>query len=378
MMNTAFGLYLHIPFCRQRCHFCAFYLEVHRTGTAEAFVNALKTELRLYASDTAITGRPLHSVYFGGGTPTVLTADQLITILAVVRDSFTLQPECEITVEAHPGTVQATDLSALRQGGVTRLSFGAESMHDGELAAIGRPGASTETVAAITAARAAGFIDINVDLMYGLPGQTVESWQRTLRACSDLDPTHLSCYALTVEEGTRFAHDSHREPGLAPDESLQIQMDQVAQEMLCREGYARYEISNYAKPGYECRHNLLYWTHGQYLGLGPSAQSFVDGVRFGKVASLSAYQTAVHEGRLPVVDRIVLTRQEQLRDAVIFGLRLERGIPTFHLDEHGENYGCRHVIDGMRASKLLVEEGAFTRLSAEGRLHADSVAEKLF
>jgi len=292
-MNAAFGLYLHIPFCRQRCHFCAFYLELHRDAAAENFLRALHTELRLYAAKKMTAGRPLRSVYFGGGTPTVLTAAQLTRILSAVRESFNVDRDCEITVEAHPATVGLTDISALRQAGVTRLSFGAESMHDDELVRIGRPGATADTVEAVLAARTAGFTNINLDLMYGLPGQTLESWEGTINACCDLSPTHLSCYALTVEAGTRLAHDVDREPSRAPDEVLQVEMDQAARRMLTEVGYARYEISNYAKPGFECRHNLLHWTQGHYLGLGPSAQSFVDGVRFGNIANLTAYESAL-------------------------------------------------------------------------------------
>jgi oxygen-independent coproporphyrinogen-3 oxidase len=377
-MNAPLGLYLHIPFCRERCHFCAFYLELHREAAADSFLRSLCTELSLYAAANIGHGRPLHSVYFGGGTPTVLTVPQLTAILHAVRSAFALDPQCEITVEAHPGTVQAADLSALRQAGVTRLSFGAESMDDDELTSIGRPGAAAETVAAVTAARSAGFTNINLDLMYGLPGQTVLSWTRTLHACCELFPAHLSCYALTVEAGTRFAHESRRDPDLMPDDRLQIEMDQLAQGVLGRAGYARYEISNYARPGFECRHNLLYWTHGDYLGVGPSAQSFVDGVRFGNIANLAAYQKALDAGRLPVQDRTVLTPQEQLRDAVIFGLRLERGIPTSHLDNHANNYRLLETVNALHAERLLEEAGERTRLSAQGRLHADTVSEKLF
>ena len=377
-MNAAFGLYLHIPFCRKRCHFCAFYLELHREAAAEDFLRALHTELRLYAAENIAAGRPLRSVYFGGGTPTVLTAAQLTRILSAVREFFDVDRDCEITVEAHPATVGVTDLSALRQAGVTRLSFGAESMHDDELVRIGRPGATAGTIEAVVAARTAGFTNINLDLMYGLPGQTLESWRRTLSACCDLSPTHLSCYALTLEDGTRLAHDVRQEPSRAPDEALQVEMDQIARRMLTEAGYARYEISNYAKPGFECRHNLLHWTQGHYLGLGPSAQSFVDGIRFGNIANLTAYESALVEGRLPVQDRSELTAEEQLRDAVIFGLRLERGIPTSHLNRHAVNYGYEKVVTLLHASNLLEEENECTRLSAEGRLHADSVAEKLF
>jgi oxygen-independent coproporphyrinogen III oxidase len=377
-MTAAFGLYLHIPFCRQRCHFCAFYLELHREAAAEEFLRALHTEIRLYAADNISAGRSLQSIYFGGGTPTVLTTAQLIAILAAVRDSFALQPDCEITLEAHPSTVGVPDLVALRRAGVTRLSFGAESMQDDELIRIGRAGTKTETITAVTVARAAGFTNINLDLMYGLPDQTLDSWKRTLNACCDLSPTHLSCYALTVEDGTRLAQAVRRQASPAPDGQLQIEMDQAARDMLTQAGYVRYEISNYAQPGFECRHNLLYWTQGHYLGLGPSAQSFVDGVRFGNIANLAAYHTALEHGRLPVQDRSALTPEEQLRDAVIFGLRLERGIPTSHLITHASNYGYQQIVDVLRASNLIEEEDERTRLSARGRLYADTVAEKLF
>jgi oxygen-independent coproporphyrinogen-3 oxidase len=377
-MTPPLGLYVHIPFCRQRCHFCAFYLELHRDAAAGAFLRALDTEIRLCASEPLVERRLVRSVYVGGGTPTVLTAGQLTGLLGSLRASFSLHAECEITVEAHPGTVTDVYLSVLRGAGVTRLSFGAESMHHAELARIGRPGSSTETMAAVAAARRAGFMNINLDLMYGLPGQTVESWMRTLSACCELFPTHLSCYALTVEDGTRLAHEIRRER-LAPlDDAVHIEMDDAAQRVLAETGYVRYEISNYAKPGFECRHNLLYWTQGEYLGIGPSAQSFVGGVRFGNLADLTAYEAALARGHSPVEGRIALSPKEQLRDAVIFGLRLERGIPTSQLNGHALNYGYLHVIEALRSQKLLEDLADRTRLSRKGRLHADTVAEKLF
>lgn len=377
-MTTPIGLYLHIPFCKQRCDFCAFYLELYRQPAAEAFLRALETETRVQATKEEIKERQFQSVYFGGGTPTALRTDQLITVLTGIRQSFSLHQHCEITIEAHPGTVTGTDLAALHEVGFSRISFGAESLQDDELARIGRPGAAQETTAALQTARKAGFTNINLDLMYGLPHQTVDSWKQTLLQAIKLGPTHISCYALTVEEGTRLAHDIRHQRCQAPDESLQIAMDQAAQVILTEAGYQQYEISNYAKPGFECRHNLLYWTHGDYLGLGPSAQSFVQGVRFGNVANLTAYQTVLAEQRLPIQDRTTLTKQEQLRDAVIFGLRLLNGIPTYQLNDHAANYGYAEALEELRAGKLIEEEGQRSRLSAQGRLHADTIAEKLF
>jgi oxygen-independent coproporphyrinogen III oxidase len=372
------GLYLHIPFCRQRCDFCAFYLEIYHEGRAETFVRSLMQEIGLSAQQYVTASRPIQSVYFGGGTPTVLAAAQLTAILSEVRAHFTLTSNCEVTVEAHPSTVSERDLMQLYQAGVNRISFGAESMEDTDLIRIGRPGTVHETVRAVDQARIAGFTNINLDLMYGLPGQDLESWQRTLSHCLALEPTHLSAYALTVEEGTRLDSNIRRLRSPEPDEDIQIEMDEAAQQMLVNAGYERYEVSNYAKPGYTCRHNLLYWTNGEYLGLGPSAQSYLSGTRFGNIADLAAYNASLTSNLFPIEDCTKLSEKEQLRDAVIFGLRLIRGIPSPHLHQHAENYGHATITAQLLAQRLIEEDGNRSRLSARGLLQADTIAEQLY
>ncbi|MEK7349716.1 MAG: radical SAM family heme chaperone HemW, partial [Nitrospirota bacterium] len=375
--SSPFGLYLHIPFCRQRCDFCAFYLEIYRENHAETFVRSLMHEIGLSGQPQA-AGRPIQSVYFGGGTPTALAATQLTAILSEVRKHFTLTSDCEITVEAHPSTISEQDLVQLYQAGVTRMSFGAESMEDGDLARIGRPGAVSETVTAVTQARAVGFTNINLDLMYGLPGQSLVDWKRTLAHCLTLEPTHLSAYALTVEENTRLASNIQRQLSPAPDEGLQIEMDEATQQMLDDAGYGRYEVSNYAKSGYACRHNLLYWTNGEYLGFGPSAQSYLDGTRFGNVADLAVYDKSLMASRLPIEERTRLSEEEQLRDAVIFGLRLIRGIPSQNLHQHATNYGRETITEELLAQQLIEVDGERSRLSARGLLQADTIAGQLY
>lgn len=377
-MTNPIGLYIHIPFCRQRCDFCAFYLELHREPAARTFLAALTTEIAIRAEQEGIRDQAFQSVYFGGGTPTSLQPDQLIAILGEIRRHLPLIQECEVTLEAHPATVTNDDLSRLREAGVNRISLGVESMQDKELIQIGRPVLAHETVNAVQAARQAGFSNINLDVMYGLPNQTVESWASTLRQCLELAPTHLSCYALTVEEGTRLAHDIRHGRTQPPDESLQVAMDQQAQTILREAGYPRYELSNYAKPGFACKHNLLYWTAGDYLGLGPSAQSFVRGSRFGNIANLAAYQAALGDRTLPTDHHVALTEQEQMRDAVIFGLRLTQGIPTDRLHSHAANYGHMQTVARLREQRLIEEEGSQIRLSAQGQRHADTVADKLY
>ena len=378
MIFPPLGLYIHVPFCRQRCHFCAFYVEIHREGRTEDFVQSLTQEIRLSAQEYVATHRPIRSVYFGGGTPTVLATSQLLAILSELHMHFHLASDCEITVEAHPSMISQQDLAQLLQAGITRMSFGAQSMEDGDLTRIGRPGAVHQTITAVAQARAAGFTNINLDVMYGLPGQTLDGWRRTLAYCLSLEPTHLSCYALTVEEETRLASKVQLGQAPAPDEGLQIEMDNTAQQILDNAGYDRYEVSNYAKPGYACRHNLLYWTNGEYLGLGPSAQSYLGEMRFGNLADLAAYNRALAESRFPTEARIRLSEKEQLRDAVIFGLRLIRGIPTDHLHQHATNYGLEAVTSRLFDERLIEKEGAYSRLSGRGRLFADTIAGQLY
>jgi len=368
------GLYVHVPFCRQRCRFCAFYLEIARAERIDAFRSALTREIALYRLQELFAGRPLQSIYLGGGTPTALPAVMLVAILELIRTTWPLGPSVEVTVEAHPSTVTAEDLNILADAGVNRISFGAESMNDEDFAPIGRPGSVQETESAVLAARAAGFTNINLDLMYGLPGQTRETWEKTLQSLLALDPSHVSCYALTIEEGTRLAQDIARDLVVRPDEAVQIDMESAAVRLLSEAGFTRYEISNYAKPGAVCRHNLLYWTGHDYLGLGPSAQSFVDGVRFGNIADLTAYVDSLEKHTLPVAERFILSSSDRRRDALVFGLRLIRGVALDTVESSGRHDKIHELV----TRGLLELDTDRVRLTPLGQRYADTVAGELF
>ncbi len=370
------GLYIHIPFCHQRCHFCAFYLEIHHARAAEEFVASLLTELRLYG-DTGLLGpAPLDSIYFGGGTPTTLSSQQLATILATSKQMFGLTPNAEVTVEAHPGSVTRDSLAHLREAGFTRISFGAESMDQTELDRVGRPGSPLSTVQMVAASREAGFTDINLDLMYGLPGQTLDSWATSLQRTMELTPTHLSCYALTVEDGTHLKAAVQRGLVPPPDEALQNAMEDLAENILSQAGYVRYEISNYCRPGFASRHNRLHWTGGHYLGVGPSAQSYVAGRRFGNVSNLSAYNTTLESGRLPVSESDQLTLADDSCERLVFGLRLTDGVS---LRETGALSfpALTEKVDDLIADDILERNGELVRLTNRGRRYADTVAVTL-
>ena len=369
------GLYIHVPLCLQRCHFCAFYLEIATPARIEAYLSALERELPLYHQQNLLDGRALQSIYFGGGTPTVIPALQLAALLDRIRNIYSVTPDVEVTVEAHPSTVTRSDLMILTKAGFNRISLGAESMAPQDFIPIGRPGTISETEQAVVNARTAGFSNINLDLMYGLPGQSLASWTATLHSLLALDPTHISCYALTIEDHTKLARDIAKGLVPAPDETLQIEMETATESVLASAGFTRYEISNYARPGYACRHNLLYWTDGDYLGLGPSAQSYVAGCRFGNIADLDAYAGQLQNDRLPVTDRRVLTNEEQQRDALIFGLRLLKGVPN---NPAIEDAGQRDILIQLTERGLIVNEHDRITLTPLGRRFADSVASELF
>ena len=374
MPSSDVGLYIHIPFCHRRCHFCAFYLEIARQDRLTAFYDALVREIELVRSQGLLNGRVLHSIYFGGGTPTSLPTPQLASLVELIRTTWPMSPSVEITVEAHPASASVEDLSTLAEAGFNRISFGAESMNDQELLSIGRVGTVLDTERAVRAAREAGFDNINLDLMYGLPGQSLADWRHTLERLLTLKPEHVSCYALTIEEGTKLAHEVARNAELMPDELLQVEMDAVTESVLTTAGFVHYEISNYAQPGRLCRHNLLYWTDGDYLGLGPSAQSYLNASRFGNIADLDSYVEQLSRRRLARTEEMRLSPGARQRDALVFGLRLVQGVPVATIAAAGRE----DLVGDLTAQGLLDVNEERVWLTTLGRRYADTVAEKLF
>lgn len=371
------GLYLHVPFCRTRCHFCAFTLQIHREDRVQRYLDSLAREIRLHAEQRSLGGRRLDTVYFGGGTPTTLSVPQLLGVLGQVRDRFGVNDAAEVSVEAHPDTVTEQGLRALAEAGVNRISFGAQSMNDDELLQIGRRTSGDRTRAAVAMARAAGFSNINLDLIYGVPGQTLDGWLATLDDILSLKPAHLSCYALTVEEKTRLHVDVRRGDAAEPDASLQNEMEDAAAGRLSEAGFTRYEISNYCRPGHACRHNLLYWQGHDYLGLGPSAQSYLDGRRFGNVESLDAYSSMLEAGGLPIASSETLSADQRLRERLVFGLRLIEGVDQCLLRHEPPDRAWRQTLDQLTRRGLLEERAGRVRLTEAGRRFADSVAVEL-
>ncbi|MDC4223592.1 MAG: radical SAM family heme chaperone HemW [Candidatus Manganitrophus sp.] len=365
------GLYIDFPFCLARCSFCAFNIQGYREGFASRYAEALRKEIVSHAAAPFWRDRTIISLYLGGGTPSLYAPEVLTGLVALCRKRLPVAPDAEVTLEAHPATIHAENLLSLREGGINRLSMGVQSFSDAHLEALGRHHTAERARAAFSAARAAGFTNIGIDLIYALPDQSFSGWEATLRAAIDLAPEHLSLYGLSIEEGTLF--DKKARAGLLPlpTEGEAIAQYQTAQARLAAAGYRHYEVSNFARPGYECRHNLLYWDRGDVLGIGLSAHSYLDREHRSNTDSLQTYLEMIESGRLPV-DHIERVSTEALRkDRIIFGLRKMEGIPLAFLEEDAS---LRKTADRLISEGLLTVESCQIRLTSRGILLADEVA----
>ena len=282
-MTEALGLYIHVPFCKRKCNYCDFF-SVCDFGYAERYVQVLVREIKSYKREPRLE---LSSVFFGGGTPTLLSGKQIEAIMLSVRESFNVSPNAEITTEANPGTVDREKLSHLYSLGFNRISFGLQSIHENELKILGRIHTFDEFLTSYNMARSVGFSNINVDLMYGIPCQTAESLRQTLERVIALSPEHISAYGLIIEPGTPF-FERKDELHLPSEDEERAMYDECVM-TLDGAGYSHYEISNYAKPGFECRHNLVYWRNGEYIGVGADATSYFQRIRFSNTRSFSEY-----------------------------------------------------------------------------------------
>lgn len=354
------GIYIHIPFCRSKCLYCGFY---SKGGAAAAeqedYIRELLEDIEAYGQRYGKAGEDYlaDTVFIGGGTPSLLDAALIGQVLDCLRAHFTVDPEAEITIETNPGTLTADKLSAYRSFGINRLSMGVQSLDNGILKSLGRIHTAEEFAENFALARKAGFDNINLDLMFAVPGHTMEIWEDTLRRAMDMGPAHISFYSLQIEEDTPFYRMfAAGEIDQIPDE-LDRQMYHSAVAMLSEAGYAHYEISNAAKPGFQCRHNLKYWSMEEYLGIGAGASSYIDGCRFTEGPSPEFHQN---------------TRADDMSEFVFTGLRKTCGIS---LDEFAGRFGRPfwEVYGGLRPELApffeagqLIEEGGVLRLSEEG------------
>ncbi len=364
-------LYIHIPFCIAKCDYCDFYsIPVGRCGSYDTskYVNALLKEMDLRRD---IAG-DLRTVYLGGGTPTLLSVEQTAAIISGAREIFSIDSGAEITIEANPGTVSDRQLAALRETGINRVSIGMQSLSGRELCTLGRSHTIEDSFAAVNAARKAGFANISLDLIYGIPGQLMDFWINTMSRALELFPEHVSAYELTPEESTLLHERLARGVYELPDESLVIEMYYAAIEKMKAHGYLHYEISNFAKPGYESMHNLNYWDRGEYLGVGAGAHSFFKGKRTGNITDIDRYMESISSLVMPVDEEIAVTKQDEFSEMIFLGLRKTEGI-DMRLMPDKEWLLKNKALDALRRHGLIEIEDLHLRLTGKGLVMSTEV-----
>ena len=318
------AIYIHIPFCVRKCLYCDFLSAPASDETKEQYVQALCREIR--EERKSYVNYKIETIFLGGGTPSLLSGEQLDRILGTVFDAYQVADDCEISMEVNPGTVTKEKLKAYKRAGVNRLSIGMQSAVEEELQSLGRIHSSEDAFDTYDLAVKTGFNNINIDLMSAIPGQTIESWKESLKRILDLEPApaHVSAYSLIIEEGTPFFENT---PTL-PDEDTEREMYKITNDILSEAGYLRYEISNYAKPGFACRHNCTYWERGSYAGFGIGAASLVEQVRFSNTRNLKDYlEKYLNNATVAIKEnRQELSVEEQMEEFMFLGLRMMRGV----------------------------------------------------
>lgn len=370
-------LYIHVPFCRRKCHYCAFFSLPHSPDLEAQYLKALEGEIAFRGNQ--LKDRNISSIYIGGGTPTLLSISSLSKIMNKVFFSFCLNKNIEFTVEANPETTKEPNyLSALRSLGVNRVSLGVQSLDDEILYVLGRRHTSTEAIRAIGMLQNAGFENLSIDLIWGLPGQSLKMWMQDLRTVVKMRPKHVSCYGLSVEPGTLLGKQLEQKQVELPEEHFQAKMYVHGAEYLESESFLHYEVSNFSRMGYVCQHNTGYWEGRSYIGLGPSAVSCVDGFRWKNPSSIDDYSTLTQDSfsGLEIED---LGHEAKLRERIMLSLRTAKGL---NLKEYRQWTGhdfCRRfgpLLKALHSSNLIRMANGYVRLTKNGMLVSNSIIER--
>lgn len=376
---TGLGLYIHIPYCRSKCGYCSFNSVPWSGEGPDSYLDALLAEMAKVASGWG-AGKVLSSIFIGGGTPTVYDGRALGKLLAACRTQFAWIDTLEITIETNPNTVDAANLASCRAAGANRLSIGVQAFDDRLLQAIDRNHSVAQAIKAVMLARQAGFANLNLDLIYGLPTQTIHQWRHSLTTALELSPEHLSLYELSIEPGTLFAKQQSQGALALPDDDSTAEMAELGHEILARHGYLRYETSNYARPGSECRHNLNYWQNGSYVGLGAGAVSSFDGLRLKNIDNPADYMARIKAGLVAFQDGEALSVAASFRESVVMGLRLLAGVSLLALRER---YGLEPqtyygiTLEKLRANGLVALDKERMWLTAKALPVANQVLSEL-
>jgi oxygen-independent coproporphyrinogen III oxidase len=371
------GLYFHIPFCKQACHYCDFHFSTNQTLKQE-LVNQLAEELSLQKD--YLEGEPIETIYLGGGTPSLLTAQELELLFTAIQKNYQVATDIEVTLEANPDDLNSQKLNELKAAGVNRLSIGIQSFDENVLTFINRAHTATEALGCVDAAHKAGINNISIDLIYSIPGQDDNMLQKNLATALALRPNHISAYSLTVEEKTVFGRWASKGKLLAMEEDQSAQQFELVMDLLTQNGYQHYEISNYCLPGFQSKHNTSYWKGKKYLGLGPSAHSYNGGTRQFNISNNHLYIKSIQKGIVPF-EREELTNENKINEYLITSLRTEWGCNLNYLiEQFGYDLATHNkpYLNQLVANSLINLSDNTITLTRAGKLLADRIASDLF
>ena len=368
------GLYIHIPFCIKKCKYCDFNSFKLNIDEKKKYISALEQEMKLYKDE--VKDKEIDSIFIGGGTPTVLNGDEIKTLFKKINENFKIKEDAEITMECNPGTIDEKKLLAMKESGVNRLSIGLQAVQNHHLKYIGRIHTYEEFEKNYIEAKNIGFNNINIDLMYALPNQTVEDWKETLEKIVKLNPEHISAYSLILEENTELFDMFNRKEFRLLDEDTDIEMYEYTINYLKLHGYNQYEISNYAKTGYECNHNILYWKCENYIGIGTSSAGYLNNIRYNNICEIDKYEEAVLNNKKPIEFEEFTSEKDEIEEKIFLGLRMNEGIKFIDFDEkYNLNFEEKYKeqIEKLTKMNLIEVDNQGMRLTQKGREISNSV-----
>lgn len=372
------GLYIHVPFCVKKCKYCDFNSYKMDENSKTRYIEDLKKEMELYKLEMEKyqLKEEITSIFLGGGTPSILSEDEIRDIFSSIYKNFKIANDAEITIECNPGTLNLEKLKSMKESGINRLSIGLQAVQDYHLKSIGRIHTYDEFERNYKQALEVGFKNINVDLMYCLPNQTLDDWKETLNKIVKLEPSHISAYSLILEEGTELYSMYEKKEFEIIDEDTDINLYNYTIDYLKSNGYNQYEISNYSKEGYECRHNILYWKCGRYIGLGPGASGYIGDTRYSNVELLQDYHDKIANNEKPIENEDMLSIKDKVEEKIFMGLRMNEGIKfedfknEFDLD-FKEKFN--NQINVLKERNLIKESDSRIKLTQKGREISNSV-----
>ncbi|MGL5559218.1 MAG: radical SAM family heme chaperone HemW [Paraclostridium dentum] len=368
------GLYIHVPFCAQKCYYCDFNSYKINSNQKKEYLINIEREMKFYKEE--FKDKCFDTVFFGGGTPSILTVDELQELVNNINENFNIKKDAEITIECNPGTINREKLEAMKKMGINRLSIGLQATQNYHLKSIGRIHTYEEFEKNYYDALDIGFENINIDLMYALPNQKTQEWKDTLDKIIKLNPSHISAYSLILEEGTKLYDMYQNKEFELLDEDTDINMYNYTIDTLKRHGYNQYEISNYSKENLECKHNIIYWKCDNYLGLGPGASGFIGDTRYSNIEDICEYNKCIMQNIRPVSEEIELTKKDKIEEFIFMGLRMNEGI---NIDIFKERFDTdfydiyQEVMDKLIKRELVRFDGKNISLTQKGREISNSV-----